>query len=428
MLSPEDLTMRSIQIDPTTTGFSRGARRLRPLLAVAAALALSAAPALANTPSPAQDPANRPPPPNRISMDFRIVEGTGTFGQRRWIQASGPILLETADRFDQFARANRIAGMTIVLDSPGGSMTAGLRMGRAFRAAGVNTMVGRTVVRVENGRTIATLINHGVGCASACTYAFLGGVQRIVPTTARFGVHQFSRSIGRDGRFESETPTMRDFVAAQRRMAELAVYIQEMGVDARLLELAASMPYGGQLKTLTPAEIGNLRIATPAAVNEADRGSIGWSANPRPDSPMLFRRTVRPADGGQRIDEEVALTCHREAGRAVLHYRAIIARASEGFSLQFPALRIDVGGEQVAWRAPAAPAQARGTNGSVWLSTEIPRAALEEAGRRGALALERPPGATPEGRSEFGDGLGAQLSGFLAACDTLRANMTSAAR
>lgn len=407
-------------------------RPARPTLAVAvAALVLSLGVAGAKTPNAIPDPGTRSPPVvpvNRQSMDFRIVEGAGVFGQTRWVQASGPILPDTADRFDQFARANSVAGMTVVLDSPGGSMTAGLRMGRAFRTAGVNTLIGRTVLRVESGRAVATLITHGVSCASACSYAFLGGIQRIVPTTARFGVHQFSRSIGRDGRFESETPTARDFVAAQRRMAELAVYVQEMGVDARLLELASSMPYGGQLRTLTPSEIGNLRIATPVTVNEADRGAVAWSAHPRTDMPMLFRRAVQPADGGQRIDEEVALTCHRDAAQAMLHYRAILARTTEGFSLRLPALQLDLAGEQVAWRAPGAPAEARGTNGSVWISVAVPRAALEEAGRRGTLVVERPQGAAPQGRSEFGEGLSGQLPGFLAACDTVRSQMAAASR
>jgi hypothetical protein len=412
-----------------TTMRSTVSGRQRPTFALLAAVLLGTgvicAPAAARTPAAPTAPEAPPPSLAHPAMDFRLVEGAGLFGLTRWIQATGPIRPDTPLRFQEFARAHRIAGLTIVLDSPGGSMTAGLRLGRAFRAAGLNTLVGRTLVRTEGGRIVSTMISHGVGCGSACTYAFIGGVQRLVPTTARFGVHQFSRAIGQDGRFESDTPSIRDFVQAQRRMAELAVYVQEMGVDARLLELASSMPYGGQLRVLAPTEIGNLRIATPVTVNEADRGQIGWSSHARPDQPMLFRRVMRTDAADRRIDEEVSLTCHRDAGQAMLHYRAILARAPDGAPLTIPGITIDLAGTAVPWRSSGAPGQARGTNGSIWISVAVPRAALEEAGRQGVLDIAHDPAATPAGRTGFGEGLGTALTGFLAACDTARAGMAA---
>jgi hypothetical protein len=404
--------------------------RPRPVAVLAAALLAAAMivhPASARTPASPTAPDIQAPPPSlaRPAMDFRMVEGAGLFGLTRWIQATGPIRPDTPLRFEEFARAHRVNGLTIALDSPGGSMTGGLRLGRALRAAGVNTLIGRTLVRAEGGRTVSVMISHGVGCSSACTYAFIGGVQRLVPTTARFGVHQFSRAIGQDGRFQSDTPSIHDFVQAQRRMADLAVYVQEMGVDARLLELASSMPYGGQLRVLAPTEIGNLRIATPVAVNEADRGNVGWSSHARADQPMLFRRVMRVDAAGRRIDEEVTLTCHREAGQAMLHYRAVLARVPDGAPLTIPGIAVDLAGTAVPWRSSGAPGRARGVNGSVWISVAVPRAALDEAGRQGALAIVHDADATPAGRAEFGDGLGAALPAFLTACDTIRAGMAA---
>ncbi len=407
---------------------STASRRRKATLRFAAILLVAGAamPAAARTPAAPIAPEAPPPSFTRSAMDFRLVEGAGLFGLTRWIQATGPIVPDTPQRFEEFTRANRVAGLTVVLDSPGGSMTGGLRLGRAFRAAGVNTLVGRTLVRSEGSRTASVMISHGIGCASACTYAFIGGVQRLVPTTSRFGVHQFSRAIGQDGRFESDAPSMRDFVQAQRRMAELAVYVQEMGVDARLLELASSTPYGGQLRVLAPTDIGNLRIATPVAVNEVDRGQIGWSSHPRADQPMLFRRVIRSDAAGRRIDEELTLTCHRDAGQAMLHYRAILARVADGAALHIPGVTVDLAGTTVPWRSSGAPGRAQGTNGSVWISVAVPREGLEQAGRQGALAVTHDAGATPAGRAEFGEGVGTALPAFLAACDTARAAMAAA--
>ncbi|QCK85153.1 hypothetical protein E8L99_04845 [Phreatobacter aquaticus] len=403
------------------TTFKRG------LLAAIAALSLGAPLASAATPATSPPAETASEPGQRVSMDFRIVEGRGLFGLTRWIQASGPITADTADRFDQFARANRIAGMTVVLDSPGGSMTSGLRMGRAFRAAGVNTMIGRTVIRLDGGQESATLLTHGMVCASACSYALLGGVHRTIASTARYGVHQFSRNIGRDGRFVTEQPTVRDFESAQRLMAELAVYLQEMGIDAGLLPLAASMPHGQQIRFLTPAEIGGLRVAVPAVVNEADRGTVGWSANHRADAPMLFSRAIRPLDGERRVDEEVALTCHRDPAQVIVNYRVIQARTRDSQPLKLGVVNIDLAGTQVPWRpAAAAPApELRGSNTSLWISIAVPRQALEQAGERNALAIELGEGASPQGRTDFGAGLGNALPRFLTACDAGRPAATA---
>jgi len=63
------------------------------------------------------------------------------------------------------------------LASPGGTMVAGLEIGRIFRQAG-----------------IATRVMAGGTCASSCFFAFLGGPLRVVESGGRLGVHMHSMS------------------------------------------------------------------------------------------------------------------------------------------------------------------------------------------------------------------------------------------
>lgn len=59
---------------------------------------------------------------------------------------------------------------TVVLDSPGGHYAAGLRMGRLIRERSLDTVASNM-------------------CGSACTFAFLGGQQRLLQDGARLGFH-----------------------------------------------------------------------------------------------------------------------------------------------------------------------------------------------------------------------------------------------
>lgn len=62
---------------------------------------------------------------------------------------------------------------TVVLDSPGGHYAVGLRMGRMIRARALDTMATQM-------------------CGSACTYAFLGGQNRLLQDGAQLGFHAMS--------------------------------------------------------------------------------------------------------------------------------------------------------------------------------------------------------------------------------------------
>jgi hypothetical protein len=101
----------------------------------------------------------------------------------RFIYANGPFTSGTAKEFASFIESKRIsAGAVVIFNSPGGLVSEALELGRAIRAAGFDTEVG-----VQE----RTASSRGE-CYSACTLAFLGGVNRTIPSEAVFGVHRFS--------------------------------------------------------------------------------------------------------------------------------------------------------------------------------------------------------------------------------------------
>lgn len=77
--------------------------------------------------------------------------------------------------YDKFVAAlNDDPGIrTVVLDSPGGHYAVGLRMGRLIRERSLDTVASNM-------------------CGSACTFAFLGGQNRLLQDGARLGFHAMS--------------------------------------------------------------------------------------------------------------------------------------------------------------------------------------------------------------------------------------------
>ena len=113
-------------------------------------------------------------------MTFKAVS---TGGNRCcwWTEAEGEITNETPFDFERFLSSEKSGGGPIRFHSPGGSLFAALELGEAIRKRGFDTEVGRT----NNSDKVP-----GV-CASACAYAFMGGVGRYLEEGAKLGVHRF---------------------------------------------------------------------------------------------------------------------------------------------------------------------------------------------------------------------------------------------
>lgn len=101
----------------------------------------------------------------------------------------------------------------IYLDSPGGVLSGALSFGAVVRASGLNTVLA------TNAR-----------CFSACAYAFLGGVARVVEPGAQYGVHRFFAKEEVRGGVEM----------SQQTMAMLGSFVENMGASPDLVRLSAS--------------------------------------------------------------------------------------------------------------------------------------------------------------------------------------------
>lgn len=160
------------------------------------------------------------------ALDFTVLNQ----GRGNVIFAAGAFERGDAARLEALLRRTSNVQM-IVFRSPGGVAVEGMAVGRVIRRAG-----------------IATHLPANTQCASACTYAFLGGTVRTMEPGARYGVHIFSVANSAGLVRRAEELIRRDGPSAVRALiqlieedsaqfaAQLAYYTIEMGVSLRLLE------------------------------------------------------------------------------------------------------------------------------------------------------------------------------------------------
>ena len=123
--------------------------------------------------------------------------------------------------------------VAVILDSPGGLVTEGLKLGRFFHDAKIATFV----------------FTGGFGCHSACALAFLGGRDaatgkrlRVMMSGARLGFHQFGAKFD-----PAKTYTKKDMSAVvedtHRLMDSIIGYLHAIGEDLAFLPLMLQAPH-----------------------------------------------------------------------------------------------------------------------------------------------------------------------------------------
>lgn len=214
----------------------------------------------------AEDPRARP------MTVFKTHQECSGNGCPYFVLAQGVITEETPRAFRAFLSRERYQP-TVYFDSPGGSLAAALELGHLIRERGLDTYVGGPYESFEGfsaagGEKTRTLARTGV-CFSACAYAFLGGVAREIGEGGLYGVHRFysgSRPLGD--------------ATTQVAMTALASYLDDMGVDRRLLDLAS----------LTPSErAGTLprRVAQRLLVDNTEPELVPWRLDTTPDGSLV---------------------------------------------------------------------------------------------------------------------------------------------
>jgi hypothetical protein len=157
-------------------------------------------------------------------MTFALAGNGGNCGGCEWIAAEGEIVSDTPQRFQAFIEENGSYRWSVVLSSDGGNLGAALELGEIFHDMGLSTSVGKTVLDPELAYMgLGAKMKTAGTCASACAYAFLGGVERYA-SEGELGVHQFYG-------LENSAPTKE----TQAIVGLLLIYLMEMDVDWGLL-------------------------------------------------------------------------------------------------------------------------------------------------------------------------------------------------
>ena len=269
---------------------------LRYCLTLAATLLL-----LARAPALADDA----PDPN--AMTFSAWTGTeGAFfgqGNRSYIFADGDVVAGTPDAFKQFLQQNPIKApnTTVVLNSPGGDLGAGLELGQLIRDNKLWTEVGsRLPINIGVSPSVpAKMVPYLArpvsppfpgACYSSCTFAFLGGIVRSVGYSSIYGVHRFA--------FEGSTAGIDLADQAQQMSGQLVAYVDAMGIAPEFIT---------EMSTKGPSEINDLSVQRLADLNViTPRWRTTWQIATLPNNSGFYLQ-------GTTIDpwgtHEIAVTC-----------------------------------------------------------------------------------------------------------------------
>lgn len=166
------------------------------------------------------------------------------------IDSTSPELLSKA--LESIGSAN----VSIIFNSLGGNLFAGMKLGRIIRKYGANTNIGRPNPNANDSKLLA----EG-GCYSACALAYLGGYYRYISQGSEYGVHRFTNPNG---------PKATDLDTAQILSASIGNYIREMEVAPALFDLTVKAG-PEHIYVLSKTEYTKLRV-----VNNGRLPSI-WS-------------------------------------------------------------------------------------------------------------------------------------------------------
>jgi hypothetical protein len=180
------------------------------------------------------------------AMTFDVLTGPAECASRACVVADGLIDEHTSGDFERFMKARKIGrGALVVLNSQGGNLMESLRLGNEIRDAGL-----ATTVRAYDRSTGE--FRDGGSCASACAYAFLGGVERSIGRGARLGVHQIYTA------GDTWALSAQDGLEL---MSLVAIHVRRMCGDLDIL-IPAMRTRPGDMHWLSPGELTRYAVVT----------------------------------------------------------------------------------------------------------------------------------------------------------------------
>lgn len=251
-------------------------------------------------------------PSTRTERDGFVIDVASNGGNCtgcEWLVIEGKIPSDADKLLDAWIKKNDYGGiaLTVLMNSGGGNLLGGIRLGQAIRRLGLKTEIGRTAPDPD----IPTNQAQGPGgCYSACAYAFLGGVQRTA-ASGTYGVHQFYS----DAYFDA--PTQKAFSAAdlsaqQALTGVILAYAVEMGADPQVV-VAANRMRPDEIYKPTDAQLRDWKVAfDPDAYGK-------WQIEPFKDGIVVFTRS-------QNGRSQLSLTCGRSGAELLLTRKGLASR------------------------------------------------------------------------------------------------------
>ena len=185
---------------------------------------------------------------------------------RGWVSAVGVVTADSPKDFDEFARGRQLGGVTIVLDSSGGSVNDSIALGRRWRNLGALTTVG-TSVQTRTAQRDRAIVAPEAYCESMCVFLLLSGKTRYVPEAAHVRVHQIWMGDRADDA-KAASYSAHDLMIVERDIGRLAKYTFDMGGAGDLLSLSLNVAPWEDLHELSPAELRLTNLVTTDAVAE----------------------------------------------------------------------------------------------------------------------------------------------------------------
>jgi hypothetical protein len=233
---------------------------------------------------------------------------------RGWVSAVGVVTADSPKDFDEFARGRQLGGVTIVLDSSGGSVNDSIALGRRWRNLGALTTVGSSV-QTRTAQGDRAIVAPEAYCESMCVFLLLSGKTRYVPNGAHVRVHQIWMGDRADDA-KAASYSAQDLMIVERDIGRLAKYTFDMGGAGDLLSLSLNVPPWEDLHELSREELrltslvttdmvaqsGSPNAAvvdlTPKPVQDRFVGSaVETETNPKPAKSTKTREAMGPTAG-----------------------------------------------------------------------------------------------------------------------------------
>lgn len=181
--------------------------------------------------------------PLTLNAEPPSMASTALLGRTAWnLYIDGEFSSDSPDIIEKELKRLSQFGVSVYLNSPGGDLLGGIKIGKLIRKYAIDTSIGRKYLNNKK-------VQPGV-CFSSCALAYLGGYFRYISLDSKYGVHRFSKET---------KPSDTDLDTAQIIAASINNYLREMDIDTGLYELM-SVAGKDQIYILNPDELENLNV------------------------------------------------------------------------------------------------------------------------------------------------------------------------